>query len=254
MRRVFGLISGLALAMGAAGPASAITYAYTVDSPSLGNAAGSIETFFTQYDTTSAQYSLSISVAANNGVQSDGFWSVTSPGPNPKGIADELAILYADGQSGELWAYEYNGVNGFSSFSDPSKLIAYYPGAVSTMDDGALRTFTISGLDASAIQTYSDGSDWTGLGYADLIGVWIHPVDLEENGIEGDENGINAFPVLADSFYDTLNQPTEIVAGRPGDSDVPEPAAIALVAAGLGGLWAVRRRRKASDGFSFAAA
>ena len=82
----------------------------------------------TSYDAGTQTFDWSYTVTDDN----DGFWLVVSPGPNPKGNATELAILFGDlGNSNDpndnrLTAYVYNGKNNqdkHSSLDNPGILL-----------------------------------------------------------------------------------------------------------------------------------
>jgi len=137
-------------------------------------------------------------------------------GPNPKGHADELALLYFDNSGPEpvISAYNYDGKNNLNSFQNEQLVSSLGPDSpfsnisVTTYADG-VSVFSFE-LDATSIQEYSDNPDWTGVSFQDDIGVWLHPV----NGLETtyDSNGfLETWNFNNRSFFDVANQEAELL-------------------------------------------
>lgn len=226
-------------AMLGAGSAQAALFTYEISNPPGGTGAGDISDFAVSYDDITNLYSLDVTVAGSPDHLADGFWQASSPGPNPKGTLDELAIIFADSNTGDAWVYEYNGANGPSSIQDPGNLIAYYPDVVTETTAGNTRTISMAPIDITPVQNFSTGPDWTGLAFDEGIGVWFHPVALADTGLTGDASGITAYPVAKQSFYDVSNK-----VASSGPSDVPEPGTLMLLLAGLIGVGFVAQRRR----------
>jgi len=202
------------------------------------------------------------------GTQTNGYWLALSPGPNPKGHAGELAILFLDAKTlsanssitPKLTAYSYNGQNGITSYLDGNAAVAgnqtpdriwssLNPDTTGTVmqlsatDTGTTRRFIVE-LDASVIQNHLPlypnpaGDDWTGLAFGQQMGTWFHPTAGLNTAYGTDPsnpnfNYLTSFTYTSQASYDTSNLTTQWV--------IPTPGSIALL--GLAGLVGARRRR-----------
>jgi hypothetical protein len=198
----------------------------------------------------------------------NGYWLVVSPGPNPKGYAGELAIIYLDAIgltanstiTPKLTVYGYNGQNGILSYMDGSQAAGVQtpdrifsslnPDATGTImqlsasDTAGVRRFTVE-LDATIIQNYSPlhnggamGVEWTGVEFGQQLGAWFHPsagttASYGTNPSEPDFNWLKSFSYTGQGSFDTTNLGTQWV---------PSPGAAALL--GLAGLAGRGRRRR----------
>lgn len=235
---------------GAAG-ADVYSWEWNAGDSSTSSNGGAIEKVVTQYRSGAEQ--LSFELTFSNQV-AEGFTLAMSDGPNPKGHSGELSLLYFDASDMndvKLTSYAYNGQNNQSSWEDGSKAsgiqapdqIATTTGAfarqnlasLSAADVGSKRVFTMT-LDAGFINDHIPAlpgpggvSEWFGIGFAEKLGIWLHPVrDLttsyDSNGYLTEWNG-------REGYLDVSNQNTT----------VPAPGAVTLAA--IGGLLAARRRR-----------
>lgn len=201
----------------------------------------------------------------------NGAWLVVSPGPNPKGNAGELAILYLDARAltaggaitPRLTAYNYNGTNGANSWLDgnaavagnqnPDRIFSSLNSNASSVvrsltasDNGTntntARRFVIE-LDASIVQNHTplypagNGDPWTGLAFGARLGAWFHPTTGLNTTYGTDPtnpnfNYLTNFSYSGQGAFDTTNLVTQWI---------PSPGALAL--AGLAGLVGGRRRR-----------
>lgn len=181
-----------------------------------------------------------------------GLTLAVNGGPNPKGIANELALLYVDASDLgdlEMAAYSYNGRNSSNSWQDgdanqsgqqAGDLIkgvndTDYILDLRVVDDAEGRTFVID-IDASDIidhsPLYGPSSDWTGIGFGDAFGIWMHPFRSFDADYDADGR-IVAFDGGGEGWFDGRGFATRII---------PLPGASAMAGLGLAGL-AVRRRR-----------
>lgn len=234
-------IAGLALAGGllASGAADATVYAFDVNNPNGSTGAGDVTYFGAQYATGAEQLSLTSTIAENNGHLANGFWIVISDGPNPKSNYNEYAIFYGDGLTGDLTSYVYNGANSASSWNTPGEFIQTFSNAVSVDTSVAGEvTFDLT-IDVSGINAYTPttpgNNDWDGAQFGEKIGIWYHPVVFSGSGPTYNMDGtLASFSYDKQSWYDTKGKYTT----------APEPAMGMLLALGLFGMVAARRRMK----------
>lgn len=158
----------------------------------------------------------------------DGFWLVVNNGPNPKSSdVNELAIMYGDLTSGVLSTYVYNGQNNANSISNPNILLQ--TDHLST--SGNSFSFDISTAAINSWSTAATSPDYTGVSFAEQIGIWFHFT----SGSHFDFNGngdITGYSFGAQGWYDVANLPTQVSA----------PSAIALFGLAFAGLTLVRRK------------
>ena len=226
-----------------AGVASATPYRFDWDGVTAGgisNAAGKVNTIKIEYDTVSQAYSFESTIKKHGGRLADGFWLVTSAGPDPKGIVNELPIFYFDGSGATptLSVFNYNGQNNSNSWQNPGQLIAKFTGsAVSKINvDANTRTFKFN-IPGAAINSFvpptGDPTQWDGLKFGSKLGLWYHPVDdLTTN--YSNNGTLNRFDYSTQGWVDGSNYTTEIV---------PEPATMLALAAGIAAM-ARKRRNK----------
>lgn len=233
MRFLVGAVAGVVATIGAA--SAGTIYEYTNTNIHQRADAGTIESLSFAYDTDER---LSFQARLSSTI-SNVAWFVLSPGPMPRTTDDELAILYLDYAGGDVYAYRYNGDmnswnNGRNSFRDPSRFITAYNDILSVDTTGGELNVSFDDLDVSALAPGAFGTQWTGVSFSDMIGVWAHftaaDIFCVGNGM------ISEFRPTIQSWYDTENQPT----------GVPEPAGLAALGMlGMIGI-AVARRRRAS--------
>ena len=250
----------VASALLAPATAEAGYWRYTHSSPS----SAWYKSIQTEYDPDSKRFLWDFT--AGSGV--NGYWLVVSPGPNPKGYAGELAILYLDANgltanstiTPKLTIYGYNGQNGILSYMDGSQAAGVQtpdrifsslnPDTTGTImqlsasDTGGLRRFTVE-LDATIIQNYTPlhnggamGVEWTGVAFGQQLGAWFHPsagttTSYGTNPANPDFNWLTSFSYTGQASFDTVNLGTQWV---------PAPGAMALL--GLAGAVGGRRRRR----------
>lgn len=237
------------LAFAVAGSANAAYNVYEVTAPAFqdGGAAGKVNWIKASHGKTDNDFAWYANFGtANNGKKTDGFWLAVSPGQQPKGTNNELALFYFDANAKAVTAYAYNGVNGDNSWSTPGDKIvgskALAPKVLDliniTVSDNADGSRTLGfRADISKIRNAKGNSDWTGAYFADTIGYWFHPV-----------TGLNA-SYASDGFLSSWGYKSAGWVDTPGaqgtvckDMPVPEPTSIAALGAGVALL--ARRRRK----------
>lgn len=246
--------------------ASAVTYRWTFSSAThvdgaqpgggdlyYNNDGGRIDSIETTYNASSKRltYDVTFSKAAGQTTKTSGYWLALNSGPNPKGTAGELALLYFDASSSTqpvLTAYGYNGVNGFNSYKDgkpdagtqtpdfilSSKTNSSWVNDISVSHVGE-KTRMKFDIDATSINVrtplHGPASGWTGAQFNEKFGVWFHPVrglqtEYNQNGSIKNWHQTNA------GYLDGSNMEA-----------VPEPATMLALSAGCALL--ARRRRKA---------
>jgi hypothetical protein len=241
---------GALCALSAVACASTI-WNYDYSGESQNTAAGTISSLNGKFNTDSDLFEWDVTYSDGTAKDTDGFWLVISPGPNPKGHNFEFAIMYFDASdinNPNLTIFRYNGQNSENSYLNPGQLLASSrvdAGVqVKTMiatQTGASRRFQI-GVDATAINGLfgpPTEPDWagiqfgTGTNFGDQdgrIGIWMH-------NVRGLSTAYNDAGALID--WDYSSQGWLDLSNRP--VTIPAPTAAALL--GLGALVSGRRRR-----------
>ncbi|MEQ9206722.1 MAG: PEP-CTERM sorting domain-containing protein [Phycisphaerales bacterium] len=212
--------------------------------------AGEFQSIHAEFDTNTDRFVWSVTFA--NQI-TDGYTLAVNNGPNPKGHAGELALIYFDASGADVrvTGYAYNGFNTTTSYQDGSQESGQQAAdmifassstenaslvtAASVIDniDGT-RVMTLE-MDASLINSHNPAypgpegpSEWTGIGFEDYLGLWMHP--FKNLNTSYDSNGLLTGWSGQQGWFDGKDYPT-----------VPAPGAFALM--GLGGMIAGRRRR-----------
>ncbi len=266
MRTLLGILTTSSIAIASsAGAASASVWSWNW-TPSAGggfdvgvsHAAGEIKSVSATFDTSTLSFSWYATFGAVPGKskwRTDGFTLAVNDGPNPKGHAGELALIYFDASRATpvVSIYGYNGLNSATSYYDgkptsgtqtPDRILttktdmSWVSDLTNRLNADGTRTlgFTINVKDIKDYTPINLGpqglSDWFGLGFDEKIGVWMHP-----------------FAKLNTS-YNSAGYLTKWNRKREGYLDgrdfntVPEPATLGLVA--MTGLLIARRRRTLS--------
>jgi len=227
-----------------AGIANATVWEFTYPSQGLtsNSDGGEIKNVRATYDDATQQlgYYVTFGQVPNSTLKTNGYWLVMSPGPNPKGHADELSIFYFDRSgagSPKLTVNNYNGQNAdnswnggnqiFSSLraSDQSKITSLY--AFDRPNGDQEYGFKI---DARSINGYKNSADWTGAKFGQNIGVWFHPVAGLTTSYNN--NFLCGWNYRSQGWLDTTNSRTVAT---------PEPATFAAM--GVGALALLKRRK-----------
>lgn len=227
-------------------------YLFDKINPPQSNGAGQIKSINSSYWKDGTHFSWSTTLGKSpSGKQANGFWLAVSPGPNPKGKAGELALLYFDGSTSDpiLTAYGYNGENGDTSWKDGNgsgasadKILTSKKGDTSwvkslkrTVNPDGTVTMSFA-IDPTKINghtpKYPETTPYTGVKYGSQIGVWFHPV----TGLTTDYNSdgfLKKWSWKEQGWYDDSNQKTQCV---------PEPGT--FIALGVGAAAFLRRRGK----------
>ncbi|MEM1422592.1 MAG: hypothetical protein AAGH64_01175 [Planctomycetota bacterium] len=223
----------------------------------LNDNGGRFDSVNASFDSVSNQ--LTWTVAFTNDV-TEGFTLAVNDGPNPKGHAGELALLYVDARDANdvmVTAYAYNGRNSNNSWKDgdasqggnqTADIILNanqrndWVLASSVLDDNGGRTISIT-IDASQIIGHTpmypdpdlppsaDPTDsWHGIGFDNALGLWMHPYRTFAPTYDPQTGAITALQTGGEGWFD----------GRDFTA-VPTPGAFALL--GLSGLVTLRRKR-----------
>ncbi|MCA9278653.1 MAG: hypothetical protein H6815_10730 [Phycisphaeraceae bacterium] len=259
-----------AVALGAAASAAIAgpVYSFSVSANAQGqlpyggnsNAAGKFNTVSASFDTNTNEFTLDVLFDDR---KTDGLWVAINGGPNPKGHAGEMAILYFGKKAGSnqlvVSAYAYNGVNGDTSYKDGNgdgssgdadfitnsivdNSFLLSAGINDVSGGGRRVSFTI---DAGIIQNHSPANPgntpWTGVAFGETAGIWLHTVSGSsfQFGTYGTyDDKLKKFTYYKQGWYDANFIPTD-------HPNVPMPAAAGLGLAGMLTLGSQRRRRTA---------
>lgn len=220
----------------------------------INNNGGIFEAITTTFDTDTN--ALTWDVTFGNQV-TDGFTLAINNGPNPKGHAGELALLYVDVRDAMLprmLAYAYNGQNSNTSYIDgvgnqagnqtPDDIVDVedrggsgwikHLSVEDTIDGKRIISFAI---DATVINTttpmYPGATPWTGAAFDEEFGVWLHPY-RNLSATYDPATGLLTGWGGSQGWFDGSGFRT---------TEVPAPGPFALIAGA--GLLAGSRRRKA---------
>jgi PEP-CTERM motif len=246
-------LAGVVVAAGLASAASATNYTYNWDGTgvAVGGYGTSITSFSANYNAINPSAQL-LTVTVGNGsefIKDDGFWLVLTEGGNPKGIANEYAILYGDIKNNKITAYKYNGDNSPNSFDKPSDYLATYNNVFST--SGGAFSFK---LDVTSLNAMQFGSKLN-IGFGKELGVWYHGVSSLTSyynnkgqivNFSGPSGYFDADYLCSNGLK--FNPATKKCGGQTGGSGgtpVPEPTTIALLGLGLAAVGFATRRRRA---------
>jgi len=245
---------GVAAASGAAG---ADVYVFDWAHGDRGSAglnmrSGTFESVHAEYDSVSERFLWETTFSDQ---VTDGYTLAVTQGPNPKGHAGELALIYFDATttSPTVSIYAYNGLNSQTSYKDGAPLNGTQTPDPIILNDGTgrhpsiieasvedtpqgKRVMTLE-MDASFVNAHTpmhpgpDGyGEWDGIRFARALGLWMHPIkDLDSSY---NEDGSLAHWSGTQGWFDGTNFTT---------TTVPAPGALALL--GLGGAMIARRRR-----------
>ena len=245
-------LAAAALAAGTLGlsaQASATTYTFGFDEPRDGGsaAAGSYEALrFTFDDGTSgadgiaANPVLDVSGSVRLDTEFgtiDGGWFALTPGGDPRATADQIAIFYMDFVSGRLSAYRYDGtlgVNGIDTYQNDDLFIGSFENAVTTTTTDGVLSFSIDAMDVSLIQAASDAEGYTGVGFGEEIGIWLHLAIMRDIAF-GEDGRLTAFRTGALASFDLPRADADVV---------PLPGAALFALTGVAGLAGLRRLRR----------
>ncbi|MCA9256198.1 MAG: PEP-CTERM sorting domain-containing protein [Phycisphaerales bacterium] len=211
---------------------------------------GDINSIHGEFDSTTQTLKWLVNYKNESHLDPEGFTLALNNGPNPKGHAGELALIYFDATRSTpvLTAYGYNGQNSTSTFYDGSERAGNQtPDMIGSSRGGAGwitnlidrresdNSITLGfEIDASGINGHTPMhpgpgglADWFGVGFDNSLGIWMHSFRGLDTNYAGDF--LTQWSAKKEGWLDGCNFTT-----------TPEPGTIALL--GLGG-WALIRRR-----------
>ncbi len=221
----------------------------------INNNGGQFDSVDATFDTGTNQ--LTWSVSFTNDV-TEGFTLALNNGPNPKGHAGELSLLYVDASDANdvvITAYGYNGQNSIRSWRDgdatqsgdqtPDLIMnanqrADWVLSAGVVDNAGARTISFT-VDVSNIVGHDPmypnpdlppdaESDWFGIGFREALGLWMHPFRDFDATYDPQSGAIASLDTSGEGWFDGKDFVT-----------TPTPGAAALL--GLSGLVGLRRRR-----------
>lgn len=230
------------LVMAIAGSAFAAPYEWNFSGEAHNNVAGTITGAKMKFNSNTNVFSWDVTFGDGVAKGTDGYTLAVSPGPNPKGIAFELALIYFDAtdmNNVAVSVYRYNGENNANSFANPGDLLASNLGgpftsaivSATASDNAGARTFSLA-IDATSINNAYGAPthpDWTGLEFGEKLGIWFHPAAGLTTDYDGEE--LTKWTRQKDGWLDGTDFMT-----------VPTPASTCVVMA-LGCMAGRRRRR-----------
>jgi len=214
----------------------------------LNDNGGAFESVSASFDPATNQLSWSVTFSDTI---TEGFTLALNNGPNPKGVAGELALLYVDASDASdvmITAYGYNGKNDNKSWMDgdgdtsgnqapdvimDATMRSAWVNSATRSDSAGKRTiaFTVDATDVvNHTPLYPDAVEpWYGIGFGDALGIWMHPYRTFD-ATYGEDGSITNLNTSGEGWFDGVNFTT-----------VPTPGALALGA--FAGVMGVRRKR-----------
>ena len=214
-------------------------YHFNVKHPNSNNGGGTIKEIDTTFNKDTNEFSFELVIRDPSGKQSDGFTLALNGGPNPKGHAAEMALFYFDASgSGEpiVTVYSYNGQNTKTSYYDgspasgtqaPDKITSSllsdspFTSITETIDANGNRVFSFT-MDATVIQNhnpaYGDASEWTGVSFAEQIGMWMHPAAALDTEY-GSDGYLTKWDYGKGGWYDVSYKDAEVIEVCPCQKD-----------------------------------
>jgi hypothetical protein len=221
-----------------------------------GTGGGAMESIHAEFDSVTNRFTWNVVFGSSD---TQGYTLAVNSGPNPKGHAGELALLYFDATqptNARVTAFAYNGQNSFTSWQDGNGVAPgnQAPDIIHTINDtswiinksvdtlsGGRRAFNLT-VDATIMNTHvpiypgtGGVSEWTGIGFGPQnIGLWMHTFKGLDTGGYGPDGQLCGWNFGGQGWFDGSN--IQLV-------PLPTPALMGMAGLGVAGF-IVRRRKQ----------
>ncbi|HLP83438.1 MAG TPA: VPLPA-CTERM sorting domain-containing protein [Phycisphaerales bacterium] len=239
------------------GLAATYQFNWTAGQNIVNNSAGTFDSITATYDSSTQRFVWDV-VFSNQITQ--GYTLAVNNGPNPKGIAGELALIHFDAStslnSPKVTVYAYNGQNVINSWSDGNANVngnqtpdliksandTSWINSATVTDAAGKRRFLLD-VNVATINghnpLYPGGAgDWTGVQFDQMIGLWFHTFKGLSTGY-GSNGQLTGWNFNTQGWFDGSNIQTVQI--------VPLPAAAWTGLAGLACVGVIARKRRAAN-------
>lgn len=238
-----------------AGLAATYQFNWSAGQNMVNNSAGAFDSITATFDTGTQRFVWDV-VFSNQITQ--GYTLAVNNGPNPKGIAGELALIHFDAStsfnSPKVTVYAYNGQNVINSWSDGNANVngnqtpdliksandTSWINSAQVTDFSGKRRFLLD-VNVASINAHNplypgNSGDWTGVQFDQMIGLWFHTFKGLSTSY-GSHGQVTGWNFNTQGWFDAANIATVQI--------IPLPAAAWTGLVGLAGVGYLTRKRRA---------